>query len=349
MSWLYVLLTGRDRKAKPGMFPGKKVAAACLAVAAGSAGLGVAGVASAETAGPVRYTYKTVSVEGKARSELNGVNASGAYAGEGLSSTFSAIKLFVASPSGQMTFYQLPFKDLDTSAPFYESASGMDSAGDVVGVWTDTDGRSHGFERQAGGKITEINDPSASNVKNAGTAVEGISPDGTVIVGAYDDSSLALHGFLLEGGKFTTYDVPGAASTELTLYDHGTFGGYYVSSTGALFGFYVKCGKLHTVAAPGEANPAAGSGTELTSISADGTLFGDAIPAGQPISGFSLADGTFTTIEDPSQVGTTDMDGTAVNSANPAGVVVGGYSYTAGTSTVGGLVTGFIATPSTSP
>jgi hypothetical protein len=327
------------------MFSGKKVAAACLAVAAGSVVLGVAGVASAQTGGSVRYSYKTVTIKGKARSEVDGINASGAYAGEGLNSSFTAIKLFVASPSGQLTFYRLPFKDLSTTAAFYESASGMDNAGDVAGIWTDTDGRTHGFVRLADGKITEINDPSASDAKNAGTAVEGISANGTVIVGAYYDSELALHGFLLEGGKFTTYDVPGAADTELTFYDHGTFGGYYVSSTGAQFGFYVKSGKLHTVAAPGEANPPKGSGTELVGISAGGTLFGDAFPAGKPIYGFSLADGTYSTIKDPHQAGTTDLDGTAVTSASSTGVAAGGYSYTSGTSTAGGLVTGLIATP----
>jgi YD repeat-containing protein len=331
------------------MFSCRKVAAACLAVAAGSAGLGLAGVASAQTGGPVRYSYKTVTIEGKARSELNGISASGAYAGEGLNSTYTAIKLFVASPSGKLTFYKLPFKHLSTTAPFYESAAGMDNAGDVVGGWLDTDGRNHGFERKADGKITEINDPRASEVKKAGTSVEGISANGMVIVGAYYDSKLALHGFLLEGGRFTTYDVPGAADTQLTLYDHGTYGGYFVSSTGAMFGFYVKCGKLHTVAAPGQAHPPKGSGTELTGISADGTLFGDVFPSGKPIYAFSLADGTYTTIKDPNQVGTTDLDGTAVNNASTTGVAAGGYTYTNGTSTVGGLVTGFIATPSTSP
>jgi len=309
--------------------------------------MSLAGTASAQTGGPVRYSYKTVTIAGEARSELNGINARGAYAGEGLNSTFTGIKLFVASPSGQLTFYQLPFTDLDTSAAFYESAAGMDNAGDVVGGWLDTDGRIHGFERQAGGKITEINDPSASDVDNAGTAVEGISADGTVIVGGYHDSTLALHGFLLEDGVFTTYDVPGAADTVVQFSGHGTYGGYYISSTGAMFGFYVQSGELHTVAAPGEANPPAGTGTELTGISASGTLFGDVFPAGMPANAFSLADGTYSTIEDPSEVGTTDLDGTAVNSASVTGVVAGGYTYTAGTPTVPGLVTAFIATPST--
>jgi hypothetical protein len=327
------------------MFPGQKMAAACLAVAAGSVGLGVAGVASAQASGCVGYTYKTVTVNGEVRSELNGVNAWGAYTGEGLNSTFTGIKLFVASPFGQQTYYQLPFNNLSTTAPFYESASAMDNAGDVVGVWTDTSGLTHGFERQASGKITEINDPSASGVDNAGTAVEGISADGRVIVGGYFDSTLALHGFLLEGGSFTTYDVPGAAGTELTFYDHGIYGGYYVSQAGAMFGFYVQSGTLHTVAAPGEANPPAGSGTELTGMSASGTLFGDVFPAGEPIYGFSVSRGTYTTIKDPSEVGTTAMDGTAVNSASTNGMVAGGYTYTAGTSTVGGLVTAFLATP----
>jgi uncharacterized membrane protein len=330
------------------MFPCKKVAAVCLVVAAGAVGPGLAGVASAQTGGSVRYSYKTVTIKGEARSELNGINASGAYAGEGLNSTYTGIKLFVARLSGKLTFYKLPFKDLSTKEAFYESASGIDNAGDVAGIWLDTHGRNHGFERQADGKINEINDPRASDVKNAGTAIEGISADGTVIVGAYYDSKLALHGFLLEGGRFTTFDVPGAADTEVTLYDHGTYGGYYVSSKGALFGFYVKRGKLHTVAAPGEAHPPQGFGTDLAGISADGTLFGDVFPAGKPIRAFSLADGTYSTIKDPHQVGTTDLDGTAVTSASPTGVAVGGYTYTKGTSKVGGLVKGFIATPSTS-
>jgi hypothetical protein len=330
------------------MFPRKTVAAVCLAVAAGSVGPGLVGVASAQTGGSVRYSYKTITIKGKARSEINGINASGAYAGEGLNSAYLRIKLFVASPSGKLTFYKLPFKDLATKLAFYESASGMDDAGDVAGGWLDTNGRNHGFERLADGKITAINDPKASDVKNAGTSVDGISADGKVIVGAYYDSKLALHGFLLKGGRFTTFDVPGAAGTQVTLYDHGTYGGYYVSSKGALFGFYVKCGKLHTIAAPGEAHPAKGSGTELTGISADGTLFGDVFPAGKPVYAFSLAHGAYSIIKDPNQVGTTDLDGTAVNNANSAGVAAGGYTYTKGTSKVGGLVTGFIATPRTS-
>ena len=327
------------------MFRGKKVLAACLAVVAGSAGLG-AGTASAQTTGSPGYSYQTVTISGSARSEINGVNASGAYAGDGLNSSYTDIRLFIASPSGRLTFYQLPFQDISTTTPFYESAAGMDNAGDVVGFWTDTSGRSHGFERLADGKITDINDPSASEVDNAGTVIEGMSADGRVIVGGYYDSSLALHGYLLDAGKFTTYDVPGATGTELTFYDHGTYGGYYVSSSGAEFGFYVQNGHLHTVAAPGEANPPAGSGTELVAMGPGGTLYGNVFPADRAIYAFSECHGTYTTISDPSEVGTTDLDGTAANSASASGEVVGGYTYTNGTATVGGLVTSFIATPS---
>ena len=329
------------------MFSAKKMAATCLAIAAGSAALAPPGVASAQTGGLVSYTYKTVTIPGAARSELNGINAQGAYAGTALNSDYLGIKLFVASPTGKLTFFQLPFNNIATTQPFYEGAAGMDNAGDVVGLWTDSNGTTHGFERQADGNITAINDPSASGASNAGTAVEGISPDGTVIAGGYYDSNLALHGFLLQGGKFTSYDVPGAAGTELTFYNRGTYGGYYVSSTGAMFGFYVQNGELHTVAAPGQANPPAGSGTELIGMRADGTLYGDVFPAGAPAYAFSLADGTYSTINDPNEVGTTALDGTAINGASATGVVVGGYTYTAGTSTVGGLVTAFIATPST--
>jgi hypothetical protein len=107
----------------------------------------------------------------------------------------------------------------------------------------------------------------------------------------------------------------------------------------------VADGKLHTVAAPGEANPPSGFGTELVGISANGTLFGDVFPSGTPIYAFSLAHGGYSIIKDPRQVGTTDLDGTAITGASSTGVTAGGYTYTNGTSTVGGLVTAFIARP----
>jgi hypothetical protein len=295
------------------------------------------------------YSYRTIKVAGEVNSQILGLNASGAYTGLGCNSTCTKIKMFVAAPSGKRTFFTLPFKNYSpTSGNFSEDPSGIDNAGDVVGYYLDSKGSEHGFERLADGKLTEINDPNAAEGIFAGTFVTGISFDGSVLVGYYVDSKGVRHGFLLQAGKFTTYDVPKAAGTQVNFYNYGEFGGTYFSSTGASFGFYVSAGKLHTVIAPGESKPARDGGTELLAVSSDKTLFGDTTSPTKQTVGFADTDGSFTTINDPNEVGSTLFDGTTLANVSPTGDLCGLYSYTAGTTSQFGLFYGFIATPATS-
>jgi len=318
--------------------------------------LGAACGASAQSATDLTktttYTYKTVNVAGEANTSVMGLNASGAYTGEACNLTCTNIKLFVTNPSGKQTFFLLPFDDYSpTAGPNNEGVKGIDNAGDVVGSYLDSKGSAHGFERLASGKMIEINDPAAADVEFAGTDVKGISFDGSVIVGSYVDSNDVVHGFLLKGGIFTTYDFPNAVLTVVTFYDYNQFGGTYLSSTGAYFGFYVDAsGTPHTISAPGKTNPAKGNGTYLLGISPDGILFGDVISTTKPFAGFADSAGSFIFINDPLEVGTRPLDGTFVDNVSPAGDPVGFYSYTQGNAEQGvsGLFYGFIATPTSS-
>jgi hypothetical protein len=311
--------------------------------------LSTASGASSTRVSTVTYSYRTVKVAGEVNSQVLGLNVSGAYTGLSCNSTCTKVKMFVAAPSGKRTFFTVPFKNYSpTGGTFSEDPSGIDNAGDVVGYYLDSKGSAHGFERLADGKLIEINDPNATDEITAGTFVNGISFDGSVIVGNYIDAKDVSHGFLLRAGKFTTYDVPKAAATVVEFYNYGEFGGEYVSSTGAHFGFYVSGGKLHTVIAPGESKPGRDSGTDLLAVSSDKTLFGDVVSTTKQRVGFADTDGSFTTINDPNEVGTTVFDGTSLVSVSPTGDLCGYYSYTAGTTSQFGLLYGFIATPTTS-
>jgi hypothetical protein len=292
------------------------------------------------------YSYRTVKVAGEVNTQILGLNSSGAYTGLSCNATCTKIKMFVAAPSGKRTFFTLPFKNYSPSAGnFTEDPTGIDNTGDVAGYYLDSKASAHGFERLADGKLTEINDPNAADEIFAGTFVTGISFDGSVIVGYYVDSKRVRHGFLLRAGKFTTYDVPKAAGTQVNFYNYGEFGGTYFSSTGASFGFYVSAGKLHTVIAPGESKPARDGGTELLAVSSDKTLFGDTSSPTKQTVGFADTDGSFTTINDPDEVGTTRFDGTTLANVSPTGDLCGFYTYTAGTASQFGLFHGFIARP----
>lgn len=307
--------------------------------------------ASSVQVSKVTYSYRTVKVAGEVNSQVLALNVSGAYTGLSCNSTCTKVKMFVAAPSGKRTFFTVPFKNYSPAGGnFNEDPTGIDNAGDVVGYYLDSKGSAHGFERLADGKLIEINDPNATDEITAGTFVDGISFDGSVIVGNYVDARDVSHGFLLRDGKFTTYDVPKAAGTAVNFYNYGEYGGNYVSSIGAHFGFYVSGGKLHTVIAPGESNPGRGSGTDLLAVSSDKTLVGDVVSTTKQTVGFTDTDGSFTTINDPNEVGTIVFDGTTVANVNPTGELCGFYSYTAGAGTTSqfGLFYGFIATPTTS-
>jgi uncharacterized membrane protein len=279
-----------------------------------------------------QYKYVTVALPHEANTGIADINSFGAYVGASCDATCMSRVQFIATPQGKLTYFTIPFADFVPKAPYLPV--GLDDRGDVDGLYTDSEGAVHGYLRSANGATwTKIDDPLAGEASGAGTVPQSISTDGSVIVGYYITSANVQHGFLYRHGAFTTYDVPGASATAVNFYYNGEFGGSYMSTDGASHAFFIKDGELHMI-----------QGASLVAVSKDGSLFGDEFSQ-QPIVGFAYANGRYTTIRDPDQVGTTSADGTEVSNANLDGVVVGDYTYTAGTSTQPGHLHGFIAIP----
>jgi probable HAF family extracellular repeat protein len=139
-------------------------------------------------------------------------------------------------------------------------ASGINDAGQIVGVYFDATGE-HGFVWTGTGVFTTLDDPLATN----GTVVSGINDAGQ-IVGAYFDAT-GEHGFLLNGGTYFTIDdplaAPGTPGTEvLGINDAGQIVGGYADASGT-HGFVM-------VTAPNPPPPAGTTADMILRHDADG-------------------------------------------------------------------------------
>jgi hypothetical protein len=122
-------------------------------------------------------------------------------------------------------------------------AFAIDNAGDVVGVYTDAAGASHGFRRSPGGAITALPPaPGAGTGSGQGTFPTGITDSGQ-IVGFYVGADGVAHGYAQRpDGRFTVINAPGAGEaagqgTVITATnDQLTLTGFYITSNGAEHG-----------------------------------------------------------------------------------------------------------------
>jgi hypothetical protein len=169
-----------------------------------------------------------------------------------------------------------------------------------------------------------------------GTFVDGISASGKVLVGEYVDAHQRDHGFIYRHGKFTTYDVPGAAQTIVTYYRDRMWGGVWFTAAGHARGFAVVDGVLHTMTYPGTSG-AAGAGTYVDGVTTAGALVGQVLSFHHAAFGFVDAGGQFTKIRDPDARGSHFWDGTILAAVSGDGrFVVGSFSAVAG-ATLGDL------------
>jgi hypothetical protein len=274
------------------------------------------------------YGFAAVVIPHEATTELTGINGSGAYTGLACDLACRAPVFFVAD-KGKMTEFTIPFRGfLPTAAA---GPSGIDDAGEIVGIYRDTHGVEHGFVRSPSGVMTELNVPGAADVRGDGTGIDGISATG-VIVGNYYRRDGVERGFIDRHGTFMTYNEPNAGrakgtGTQVNFYDTNEFGGLYFAGNGSAHGFYVTDGVAHTVDSPTLPKPTRGTGTELVGVSSDGTLYGTVSPPGRPAEGFADRHGTFTMIKGPGQMQTAGSSGTQLFNVSDTGVVVGDDCY----------------------
>jgi hypothetical protein len=128
----------------------------------------------------------------------------------------------------------------------------INERGDIVGEFIDSAGATRGFVRFSDGTFSDpIVDP---NDTVGFTEGRGINNAGTVD-GDYVASDGFVHSFLLSGGTFTEYDVPGAVQTNLlSITDAGDLTGAFDPDGSGIFQAFIDHGgTITSYSVPGAA------------------------------------------------------------------------------------------------
>jgi probable HAF family extracellular repeat protein len=197
---------------------------------------------------------------------------------------------------------------------------GINASGEIVGLYTTDDGKTHGF-LLSDDVYTTIDVPGAAR-----TNALAINDSGQ-IVGRYDIGAVA-HGYLLSDGIFTTIDFPGADGfTVVTDIDPaGRMVGRYRSPDKTFHGFTLSDGIFTTIDHLDEdGNPDMGpQGIQGMAINPSGTIAGYYQDLSGKFHAFLLDDGVYTTIDPPNAKATGGMGG--VLKISPNRTVVGSYT-----------------------
>src|SRR5450631_296109 len=176
-------------------------------------------------AGSKSYAFTTADYPGASYSlvlDTNLTTAVGAFAYDG-----STLQAF--------TLKGTTYKTLAVPGSTQSYAQGINTAGQIVGVYIDALGTTHGFFDNAGAFAT-IDYPGsvvtwAVDINDAGQ-----------IVGRYVDS--ALHGYLYQSGVFTAINFPGSIGTSAQgINSNGDIVGYW-NDTGVIAGLYLDASGL---------------------------------------------------------------------------------------------------------
>jgi uncharacterized membrane protein len=149
-----------------------------------------------------------------------------------------ALYLVTLATSGSAVGRSLAFTTIDFPGAIATNAQGINAQGEIVGGYTDTAGRSHGY-LLSGGQFQSIDVPNSR-----ATLARGIGPGGD-IVGSYvrqvEPTGVPAHGFLLNNrGEFSPVDYPGHINTipQRILADGTILGCYHDTDTMAtMYGF----------------------------------------------------------------------------------------------------------------
>lgn len=191
------------------------------------------------------------------------------------------------------------FCSFDVPGAVATRALGINDPGDIVGLYIDQVGLTHGFALRGGceGTFTTEDVPGAQT-----TFPRGINNRGDV-VGRYTlPGSPVEHGYLQRDGEFSTINFPGAAQTALRfINDRGDIAGKYIDVAGRQHGFSLIDGVFATVDYPGSRT------SDLFAITNDGVMIGDWTEPGTPptpVHGYRVEQGVITMADVPGFTGT---------------------------------------------
>lgn len=294
---------------------------------------------------------------------ISAISASGTMTG-GYSDSAGVLHGLVYA-NGKFTSFDAPNAGSSPQSGYFQGTLGIgiDTAGDVAGIYADSNNAYHGFILPAGGTLTGLDDPNAPTATSErGTFPMAINDNGQ-IVGTYTtccyDTISLYHGFLysIANGTYTEIDEPNAGTgetsygvkegtTPMAINASGVVTGYYVDSNGNRHGFIYLPGSYTAFDGPGATtNTGKGgsfSGTIPTGIDAAGDVVGSYTDSSGIRHGFILPAGstTPTSFNAPganttSQSGT--LNGTFPTRIDPTGSFITG-NYTDSSSLDHGFV-----------
>ncbi len=239
----------------------------------------------------------------------------------------NALGSFIASHVDPIAGTTITLSSVLVPGSFGTFALGVNDAGNVVGVYFDSQGREHGFLLQ-GSAYTPIDFPGAVATEALGTNNHGD------IVGDYTDSAGVVHGFALMNGRFQTVDAPFASGLSVTgINDSRKVVGTY-SQGGTTGSFSGPLGNLQPFSFPqfsplNVADFPATFATFANGLNNSQEIVGSVSINGNPSLAFAATDGLFQPV-----VPTNDFDGvqtSQVNAVNNSGAVVGSFTDYNGT------------------
>jgi len=159
----------------------------------------------------------------------------------GINSTNTVVGQYMTCDQGQCStsFVRTPdgtFSTFDTpgATPYDEPRPvGIITSGTIAGTFAHSN-LGHGYLRAPDGAFIAVDAPGAALGANGsgGTSLSGINSTGEV-TGYFTDANSVVHGYVrAPDGTFTTFDVPGSASTGgASINDRGTVVGTYATTT----------------------------------------------------------------------------------------------------------------------
>jgi uncharacterized membrane protein len=183
-------------------------------------------------------------------------------------------------------FHGTSYQSLNIPGATRSYIVGINASGHMVGAYTDSADRYHGFTFD-GNTVVTVDAPNSTD-----TELDDINDAGS-IVGSYYDLSGAQHGLLDKNGTVTTLDFPGASSSGATgINSSGEIVGYYVDSVGAQHGYLLSNGTYSSIDFP-----LADNFTDAFGINDVGEIAGGYADANSQFHGFIYSVGTFTQVD----------------------------------------------------
>ncbi len=186
------------------------------------------------------YTsFTSENFPGSVQTQVTGINDAGTTVGfwsdsnngVGLDSNFGFV-----DQGGTFTNVNNP--NTGATPPVFNQLLGINNSNTAVGFYVDSAGVTHGYTYAIAGPTfsTDINDPNAGTGAGQGTTAAAINNKGE-IAGFYVDAAGVFHGFVDNGGMFTTIDPTGSMSTSLLgINDNGLAVGDWIDASGVMHG-----------------------------------------------------------------------------------------------------------------